>query len=146
RRCLVVRILIGAIAGAKKPAGLAFLSGARRVGEPVAWIAAEGLQRTAKSAEDAGVTLVLELLNSKVDHHGYQCDWTAWGVAVCEAVNTPRVKLLYDVLRMRIMEGDIIRMVRQNIVHIGNFHRPVQALSLSTWCDSAPSRHFFLPS
>ena len=85
-------------------------------------ITAEGLQRVAKSAEHAGVTLVLELLNSKVDHHDYQCDRTAWGVAVCEAVNSPRVKLLYDIYHMQIMEGDIIRTIRQNMQHIGHFH------------------------
>ena len=75
-----------------------------------------------KAAEDAGVTLVLELLNSKVDHHDYQCDRTAWGVGVCEAVNSPRVKLLYDIYHMQIMEGDIIRTIRDNIQHIGHFH------------------------
>jgi hydroxypyruvate isomerase len=85
-------------------------------------ITAKGLQRVAKSAEDAGVTLVLELLNSKVDHHDYQCDRTAWGVAVCEAVGSPRVKLLYDIYHMQIMEGDVIRTIRDNIAHIGHFH------------------------
>jgi len=81
-----------------------------------------GLQRVAKAAEDAGVTLVLELLNSKVDHHDYQCDHTAWGVEVCKAVNSPRVKLLYDIYHMQIMEGDVIRTIRDNIQHIGHFH------------------------
>jgi len=85
-------------------------------------ITAEGLKRVAKSAEDAGVTLVLELLNSKVDHHDYQCDRTSWGVAVCEAVNSPRVKLLYDIYHMQIMEGDIIRTIRQNSAHFGHYH------------------------
>ena len=85
-------------------------------------ITAEGLQRVSKAAESAGVTLVLELLNSKVDHHDYQCDRTSWGVAVCEAVNSPRVKLLYDIYHMQIMEGDIIRTIRQNVQHIGHFH------------------------
>jgi hydroxypyruvate isomerase len=68
------------------------------------------------------VTLVLELLNSKVDHADYQCDHTVWGAAVCEAVNSPRVKLLYDIYHMQIMEGDIIRTLRANIHHIGHFH------------------------
>lgn len=85
-------------------------------------ITAEGLQRVAKSAEDAGVTLVMELLNSKVDHHDYQCDHTNWGVGVCQAVNSPRVKLLYDIYHMQIMEGDIIRTINANIDHIGHFH------------------------
>ncbi len=83
---------------------------------------AEGLSRVKKSAEDAGVTLVLELLNSKVDHPDYQCDHTAWGASVCEAVDSPRVKLLYDIYHMQIMEGDIIRTLRDNIKHIGHFH------------------------
>jgi len=85
-------------------------------------ITAEGLQRVAKSAEDAGVTLVLELLNSKVDHHDYQCDHTAWGVDVCRIVNSPRVKLLYDIYHMQIQEGDVIRTIRSEIAHIGHFH------------------------
>ncbi len=85
-------------------------------------ITAEGLQRVAKAAEDAGVTLVLELLNSKVNHPDYQCDRTDWGVAVCKAVNSPRVKLLYDIYHMQIMEGDVISSIHSNISHIGHFH------------------------
>ena len=83
---------------------------------------AEGLQRVAKAAEDAGVTLVLELLNSKVDHPDYQCDHTAWGVAVCQAVDSPRVKLLYDIYHMQIMEGDVIRTIRDYSAYIGHYH------------------------
>jgi hydroxypyruvate isomerase len=64
----------------------------------------------------------MELLNSKVNHPGYQCDHTAWGVAVCEKVNSPRVKLLYDIYHMQIMEGDVIRTIRDNIRWIGHFH------------------------
>ena len=74
------------------------------------------------AAEDKGITLCLELLNSKVDHKDYQCDHTAWGVEVCRRVNSPRVKLLYDIYHMQIMEGDIIRTIRQNIQWIGHFH------------------------
>ncbi len=83
---------------------------------------AQGLSRVAKAAEDAGVTLILELLNSKVDHADYQCDHTAWGVEVCRMVNSPNVKLLYDIYHMQIMEGDLIRTIRANIAHIGHFH------------------------
>jgi hydroxypyruvate isomerase len=83
---------------------------------------ADGLRRIAPYAEGKGVNLNLELLNSKVDHPGYQCDHTAWGVAVCERVDSPRVKLLYDIYHMQIMEGDIIRTIRQNIKWIGHFH------------------------
>ena len=74
------------------------------------------------AAEDKGVTLCLELLNSKVNHKDYQCDRTAWGVEVCKRVNSPRVKLLYDIYHMQIMEGDIIRTIRENIQYIGHFH------------------------
>ncbi|MBM3880465.1 MAG: TIM barrel protein [Verrucomicrobia bacterium] len=73
-------------------------------------------------AEDLGVTLCLELLNSKVNHPGYMADRTAWGVELCKRVNSPRVKLLYDIYHMQIMEGDIIRTVRDNIQWIGHFH------------------------
>ncbi|MFB3826664.1 MAG: hydroxypyruvate isomerase family protein [Bryobacteraceae bacterium] len=73
-------------------------------------------------AEDKGVTLCLELLNSKVNHPDYQCDHTKWGVEVCKRVNSPRVKLLYDIYHMQIMEGDIIRTIQENIQWIGHFH------------------------
>ncbi len=73
-------------------------------------------------AEDLGITLCMELLNSKVDHPGYMCDHTAWGVEVCKRVASPRVKLLYDIYHMQIMEGDIIRTIRENIEYIGHFH------------------------
>jgi hydroxypyruvate isomerase len=85
-------------------------------------ITAEGLRAVARAAEDAGVTLVLELLNSKVDHKGYQCDRTGWGVRVVRMVESPRVKLLYDIYHMQIMEGDIIRTIRDNHAHFGHYH------------------------
>jgi hydroxypyruvate isomerase len=83
---------------------------------------ADGLRRVAPYAEKRGVNLNLELLNSKIDHPGYQCDHTAWGAAVCERVNSPRVKLLFDIYHMQIMEGDVIRNLRENIQWIGHFH------------------------
>jgi len=64
----------------------------------------------------------MELLNSKVNHPDYQCDRTAWGVAMCRMVDSPRVKLLYDIYHMQIMEGDLIRTIRDNIQYIGHFH------------------------
>jgi hydroxypyruvate isomerase len=73
-------------------------------------------------AEDKKVTLCIELLNSKVNHPGYMADSTAWGVKVCKRVNSPRVKLLYDIYHMQIMEGDVIRTIRENIQFIGHFH------------------------
>jgi len=81
-----------------------------------------GLNRVKRMAEDHGVTIVVELLNSKIDHHDYQCDHTAWGVELVKRVASPRVKLLYDIYHMQIMEGDIIRTVRENIAHITHFH------------------------
>jgi hydroxypyruvate isomerase len=85
-------------------------------------ITAEGLSRVAGAAENAGVTLTLELLNSKVDHKDYQCDRTAWGVEVCRMVNSPRVKLLYDIYHMQIMEGDIMRTIRDNHSFFAHYH------------------------
>ncbi|PYU70606.1 MAG: hydroxypyruvate isomerase [Acidobacteria bacterium] len=81
-----------------------------------------GLNRVKKIAEDHGVTICLELLNSKVDHHDYMCDHTAWGVQVVQAVNSPRVKLLYDIYHMQIMEGDLVRTIQKNIDWIAHFH------------------------
>ncbi len=81
-----------------------------------------GLNRIKGIAEQHNITLCLELLNSKVDHKDYQCDHTAWGVEVVKKVDSPRVKLLYDIYHMQIMEGDIIRTVRQNSSWIGHFH------------------------
>ena len=83
---------------------------------------ADGLRAAAPYAEKKGVNLNIELLNSKVDHPGYQCDHTAWAAAVCERVNSPRVKMLYDIYHMQIMEGDLIRTIRENIKWIGHFH------------------------
>jgi len=83
---------------------------------------ADGLGRVSAYAEKHGINLNLELLNSKVDHPGYQCDHTAWGMAVCERVGSPRVKLLYDIYHMQIMEGDVIRTIREHIGGIGHFH------------------------
>jgi len=81
-----------------------------------------GLNRVKKIAEDQGVTICMELLNSKVDHKDYMCDHTAWGVRVMEAVNSPRVKLLYDIYHMQIMEGDLTRTIAENIEWLGHFH------------------------
>jgi hydroxypyruvate isomerase len=81
-----------------------------------------GLNRVKKIVEDNGVTLCLELLNSKVDHHDYMADHSAWGVRLMEAVNSPNVKLLYDIYHMQIMEGDLISTIQQNIQWIAHFH------------------------
>jgi hydroxypyruvate isomerase len=81
-----------------------------------------GLKRIAKFAEDKGVMVCMELLNSKVNHKDYQCDHTAWGVDVIRGVDSPRVKLLYDIYHMQIMEGDIIRTIHDNFQYIAHFH------------------------
>jgi len=81
-----------------------------------------GLNRLKKIAEDNGVNVCMELLNSKHDHHDYMCDHTAWGVGVVSQVNSPRIKLLYDIYHMQIMEGDLIDTIRANIQWLGHFH------------------------
>jgi hydroxypyruvate isomerase len=81
-----------------------------------------GLSKIAPLAVQHGVTICVELLNSKVDHPGYQGDHTAFGAAVMKGVDSPRVKLLYDIYHMQIMEGDVIRTIRDNIAWIGHFH------------------------
>ena len=81
-----------------------------------------GLAPLVSLAEQHGVTLCMELLNSKVDHPDYQADHTAWGVTLAKRINSPRFKLLYDIYHMQIMEGDVIRTVRDNIQYIGHFH------------------------
>jgi len=80
------------------------------------------LNRVRAHAEDKGVNICMELLNSKVNHPDYICDHTAWGVGVMKRVNSPHVKLLYDIYHMQIMEGDIVRTVRENIQYIAHFH------------------------
>jgi hydroxypyruvate isomerase len=82
----------------------------------------EGLNRVKGIAEDHGVTICVELLNSKVNHKDYQGDRTAFGAAIIRAVGSPRVKLLYDIYHMQIMEGDVIRTIRANRDLIGHFH------------------------
>ena len=105
--------------------GLICLSGNRRQGigeEEVIQATVEGLRLAAPYAEANGITLNLELLNSKIDHPGYNCDHTSWGLEVVRRVNSPCVKLLYDIYHMQIMEGDIIRTIQENIQWIGHFH------------------------
>ncbi len=81
-----------------------------------------GLRRLAPLAEQHNVTLCLELLNSKVDHKDYQADHTDWGVAVVKGVNSPRVRLLFDIYHMQIMEGNVIATIKANLPYIAHFH------------------------
>lgn len=81
-----------------------------------------GLKRVTPTAEKHGVTLCLEVLNSKVDHKDYQADHTAWAVQVVQGVGSPRLKILYDIYHMQIMEGDVIATIKANFQHIGHYH------------------------
>jgi hydroxypyruvate isomerase len=104
---------------------LILFSGSRREGqtdEEGAETVAIGVRRLVKAAQDAGVTLVMELLNSKVDHKGYQCDHTPWLAEIVKSVDSPRFKMLYDIYHMQIMEGDIIRTIGENAEHISHYH------------------------
>ncbi|MCD6393760.1 MAG: TIM barrel protein [Planctomycetes bacterium] len=80
------------------------------------------LKEAVKIAEDCGVNICMELLNSRVNHPGYMCDKSAWGFELCRRVGSPRFKMLYDIYHMQIMEGDLIATIRRNIKHIGHFH------------------------
>lgn len=80
------------------------------------------LEPLARAAESAGVLLILELLNSKVNHPDYQCDHTAWGVQVVSAVDSPNARLLYDIYHMQVMEGDVIQTIRDNHQWFGHYH------------------------
>lgn len=83
---------------------------------------AAGLKRLMPLAEKLGVTLVMELLNSKVNHKGYMCDRTAWGVELCNRIGSSRFKLLYDIYHMQIMEGDVISTIRANHAFFSHYH------------------------
>ncbi|MEX0601535.1 MAG: TIM barrel protein, partial [Rhodothermales bacterium] len=73
---------------------------------------AVGIRQIVGEAERHGVTVCMELLNSKVDHPDYMCDRTEWGVELVRRVGSDRFKLLYDIYHMQIMEGDVIRTIR----------------------------------
>jgi hydroxypyruvate isomerase len=83
---------------------------------------AAGLKRIMPTAERLGVTVIMEMLNSKVDHKDYQADHTAWAVELAKAIGSDRFKLLYDVYHMQIMEGDVLRTIRDNFAYIGHVH------------------------
>lgn len=118
-----VRRLIPAAKKAGVPNLILFSGNRRAMSDEEAWEnSALILNRVKAQAEDAGVTLVMELLNSKVNHPDYHCDKTAWGVELMKRVESPHVKLLYDIYHMQIMEGDVIRTIRENIDYIGHFH------------------------
>lgn len=81
-----------------------------------------GLKRLLPLAEKLGITLVMELLNSKVNHIDYMCDHTAWGVELCKKIGSTHLKLLYDIYHMQIMEGDVIATINANHDFISHYH------------------------
>ncbi|SHK80986.1 hydroxypyruvate isomerase family protein [Rhodothermus profundi] len=81
-----------------------------------------GLKQILPTAEKYGVTICMELLNSKIDHPDYMCDRTEWGVRLVQRLGSERFKLLYDIYHMQIMEGDIIRTIQNSIEYIAHFH------------------------
>ncbi|RMG03031.1 MAG: hydroxypyruvate isomerase [Planctomycetota bacterium] len=83
---------------------------------------AEGIKKIIGLCEKHKVNLVMELLNSKVNHKGYQCDHTAWGVELCKMVGSERFGLLYDIYHMQIMEGDLIRTIKENAQYLKHYH------------------------
>lgn len=83
---------------------------------------AVGLKRILPLAEKLGITLVMELLNSRVDHPGYMCDHSAWGVALSERIASPHFRLLYDIYHMQVMEGDVIATIRAHHPHFSHYH------------------------
>lgn len=82
----------------------------------------EGLKKVVGIAEKHGVTIIMELLNSKVDHKDYMCDNSPWGVELCKRVGSDNFKLLYDIYHMQIMEGDIIRTIKRDHQYFGHYH------------------------
>lgn len=83
---------------------------------------AEVLAKVIPAAEKAGIVLAMELLNSKVDHIGYECDSTDWGLRLCQKFDSPALKLLYDIYHMQVMEGDLIRTIEAHHPSFGHYH------------------------
>lgn len=82
----------------------------------------DGLKQVLPLAEKHGVVLVMELLNSKVDHKDYQCDHTAWGAELCKRLGSENFKLLYDIYHMQIDEGNVISNIRNYHQYISHYH------------------------
>jgi hydroxypyruvate isomerase len=83
---------------------------------------AEGLQPLVRAAEQYGITLQMELFNSRIDHKDYMCDKSEWGIALCKMIGSPNFKLLFDIYHMQINEGDIIRSIQNNHAYFGHYH------------------------
>jgi hydroxypyruvate isomerase len=111
-------------AKAAKVSNLIIFSGNRKgMPDEEAWEnSVKFLNQVKAEAEDKEITICMELLNSKVNHKDYQCDRSAWGIELCKRVGSPRFKLLYDIYHMQIMEGDVIRTIKENIDYFAHFH------------------------
>jgi hydroxypyruvate isomerase len=83
---------------------------------------AEGLKKVLPMAEKQGITIVMELLNSKVNHKDYMCDKSAWGIELCKRIGSPNFKLLYDIYHMQIMEGDVIATIKSGHEFFAHYH------------------------
>lgn len=83
---------------------------------------ADGLKQVIGIAEKHKVTLVMELLNSKIDHKDYQCDRTFWGAELAKRIGSENFKLLYDIYHMQIDEGDVIRTIKEYHPYISHYH------------------------
>ena len=82
----------------------------------------DALEKILPFAEKNGVTMVMELLNSKIDHKDYMCDHVEWGAELCKRVSSENFKLLFDIYHMQIQEGDIIRNIRDYHQYIAHYH------------------------
>ncbi len=82
----------------------------------------EGLKQILPLAEKKGVTIIMELLNSKINHKDYMCDRSKWGVELCKRISSENFKLLYDIYHMQIDEGDVIRTIKDNQQYFGHYH------------------------
>jgi hydroxypyruvate isomerase len=102
---------------------ICFSGNRRGIDDETGWNnCAEGLKQIMSLAEKHNVKIIMELLNSKVNHKDYQCDKTAWGVELCKRVGSPNFGLLYDIYHMQIDEGDVIRTLRDNQKYIFHYH------------------------
>lgn len=81
-----------------------------------------GLQKILPLAEKHGVVIVMELFNSKVDHPDYMCDSTAWGVKLCQTLDSEHFKLLYDIYHMQVQEGNIIQAIKDFYPYFAHYH------------------------
>lgn len=102
---------------------ICFSGNRRGIDDETGWNnCAEGLKQIMSIAEKNNVIVVMELLNSKVNHKDYQCDKTAWGVELCKRIGSENFKLLYDIYHMQIDEGDVIRTIKDNHQYIAHYH------------------------